>query len=202
MLQDEAERLAQDKALLAERGAILNGVARADRLDPVIDLSPPFARLAEDPRILALSAEAVGGPPQLFKDKLIFKPPGAIGYAAHQDAPYWPGWEARADALVTLAIFLDRAADDNGTIECLSGGHRELLTEPGRIADLDERSLDPFTPIRAEPGDVLLLHALVPHRSSANHSRATRRILFLTYGHDPQPDLYRRYQRTRMRSPR
>lgn len=199
-LRAEADRLLSNEALFREnegRGLLLNGVPRRDRLDPVIDISAPFAEAARDRRLLALVKDVLGGESQLFKDKFIAKPPGAIGYAAHQDAAYWPGLDIAPDQFLTAALFLDRATPENGAIECASGLHRQLLTEPGIVADPEETNLGRFTVVLAEPGDVLLLHPLTPHRSGVNRSQVMRRTLLFTYGIDARPDLYGHYQRNR-----
>ena len=175
------------------RGAVPNSVGRTDRLDPVIDLSPEFARAARSPRLRRIAADVLGGVPQLFKDRLILKQPGALGYGAHQDAAYWQGFGVALDAFVTAAICLDAASPDNGPIECTSGDHRRLLTDPGVVADPEEDRLSAFTPLLAAPGDVLLIHSLTPHRSGPNRSADTRRILFFVYALGP-PGLYERYQ--------
>src|SRR5262245_49920958 len=57
--------------------------------DPVIDLSPLVGRMAGDRRILDALVELYGEEACLFKDKLIFKPPGTKGYAMHQDYIAW-----------------------------------------------------------------------------------------------------------------
>src|SRR5262245_17160012 len=47
-----------------------------ETFDPVIDLSPLIAALARDRRLLDIVADLYGEPGHLFKDKLIYKPPG------------------------------------------------------------------------------------------------------------------------------
>jgi len=54
--------------------------------DPVIDISPVCNRLAHEPRLLGVLGDLYGEEACLFKDKLIFKPPGAKGYDLHQEA--------------------------------------------------------------------------------------------------------------------
>lgn len=194
LLQAESDRLCGNIALFDERGAVPNSAARSDRLDPVIDVSPMFAEVARDSRLASLVGKAIGGEPQLMKDKFIAKPPGAVGYAAHQDAAYWPGLGVDPDRFLTAIIFLDDATREKGAIECVSGLHRKLLTDPNSIADPDEAALGPFTMIEAKSGDLLLLHSLTPHRSGTNRSSGMRRALLLTYGVDPRPDLYGVYK--------
>jgi len=52
---------------------------RFDTFDPVIDLSPVMRNLALAPEILEIVSALYGEEACLFKDKLIFKPPGATG---------------------------------------------------------------------------------------------------------------------------
>jgi ectoine hydroxylase-related dioxygenase (phytanoyl-CoA dioxygenase family) len=193
-LRAEAERLFYDKALFDQRGAVPNSNTRSDRLDPVIDVSTAFAALAQDARLLGIVGNALGGDPQLMKDKFIAKPPGASGYATHQDAAYWPGLGVDASRFLTAIIFLDDATAKKGAIECVSGLHGQLLTDPDEIADPDEAALGDFTMIEAKAGDMLLLHSLTPHRSGRNRSGEMRRALLFTYGVDPRPDLYAVYK--------
>jgi len=150
--------------------------------------------LARDPRLLAEVEGVLGGEVQLMKDKFIAKPPGAGGYGTHQDGAYWPGMGFDTSRFLTAVIFLDDATSENGAIECAAGYHERLLTDPGVVADADEGQLGEFTTIEARVGDLLLLHALTPHRSSANRSRGMRRALLFTYGVDSRPDLYAVYK--------
>ena len=57
---------------------------RFDCFDPITDLSDPVDRIARDPRLLNWLESLYGEEACLFKDKLIYKPPGAMGYALHQ----------------------------------------------------------------------------------------------------------------------
>lgn len=199
LLRQEADRLLADPALFERRGEIPNSARRSDRLDPVGDLSSTFADLARSPDLLALAGDLLGGNAQLLKDKFIAKPPGAVGYAAHQDGAYWPGMGLDPSRFLTAIIFLDDATEANGAIECVSGC-KQLLTDADTVADPDEASLGDFTTITAAAGDLLMLHALTPHRSDRNRSDSMRRALLFTYGVDDRPDLYAIYQQYRASS--
>lgn len=196
-LRNEAERLWSDQSLFRSRGAVPNSARRGDRLDPVIDLSRHFFDLAHDPRLMAAVESALGGEARLMKDKFIAKPPGAGGYAAHQDGAYWPGMGLDVGRFLTAILFLDDSRVEKGTIECAPGLHGQLLTGSDEVADPDEAGLGEFTAIEASAGDLLLLHSLTPHRSGPNQSSEMRRALLFTYGVDPRPDLYDIYQRAR-----
>lgn len=195
VLRAEADRLWADQTLFGVRGAVPNSATRSDRLDPVIDLSPAFAALARDPRVMAEVEAVLGGAAQLMKDKFIAKPPGAGGYATHQDGAYWPGMGFDTSRFLTAIIFLDDATATNGAIECAAGHHHGLLTDPSVVADPNEDQLGEFATIEARAGDLLLLHALTPHRSGPNRSSEMRRALLYTYGIDARLDLYNIYQK-------
>lgn len=197
LLRDEADRLWADQSLFGSRGRVPNSATRADRLDPVIDVSPRFRELAEDARMIGAVEAILGGEARLMKDKFIAKPPGAGGYAAHQDGAYWPGMGLDVDRFLTAVLFLDDSKAENGAIECAPGFHRTLLTDPDEVADPDESGLGEFTTIEARAGDLLLLHSLAPHRSGPNRSKGMRRALLFTYGVDPRPDLYDIYRQGR-----
>jgi len=196
-LRCEAERLWADQSHFGARGLVPNSPTRSDRLDPFIDLSAPFAKLVRDSRLLNLVGRLLGGEPQLMKDKMIFKPAGAGGYGTHQDGAYWQGLGLDLSRFLTAFLFLDDATEENGAVECTSGQHRGLLTKAGVIADPTDDQLDEFTTIEAAAGDLVMVHALTPHRSGPNRSDAMRRALAFTYGVDARPDLYSLYQRHR-----
>lgn len=199
-LRREADRLWTDRSHFNVRGAVPNSPTRSDRLDPFIDLSPLFAELALDARLLAAVGNVLDGEPQLMKDKAIFKPAGTGGYGAHQDGAYWQGMGLDLSRFLTAFLFLDDATKENGAIKCASGQHHGLLTRRGVITDPTEDQLTSFTTIEAAAGDLLLVHSLTPHRSGPNRTTAMRRVLAFTYGVDERPDLYSIYQQFRQGS--
>lgn len=153
-----------------------------DSFEPVIDISPVCARLAADPRLLAMLASLYGEEACLFQDKLIFKPPGAIGYKLHQD--YRRGVVYPTSA-VTVIITFDEGREENGCTEVFPGYHRagdlgimrdDVYTFPANL--VDEAAA---VPLRLEPGDIALFHCLMPHVSSPNRTEGWRRQLFLGY---------------------
>lgn len=192
----EAERLLQCPRLFSKRsarGGVVASKRRSDRVEPVLDLSPFFAELARN-EALAEAARALLGPTaQLMKDKLIVKPPGAGGYALHQDAAYWQQLGLPLDAFVTLVICLDPMTRDNGCIEMASGANWSLLTAEGVIDDPQDDDVDEFTDAVAAAGDLIAIGALTPHRSGRNETNRSRRALFLSFAADPKPGLYDRY---------
>lgn len=158
------------------------GECRFDCFDPVIDLSPPIAEIANDARLLELLAVLFGEPACLFKDKLIYKPPGAMGYGLHQD---YISWSSFPRSFLTVLIPIDPATDENGATEVFPGVHQRgyLSPEDGDYHELPLSAVDESVGVRLclEPGDVAVFGGMVPHRSAPNRSDSWRRQLYLSY---------------------
>jgi len=165
-----------------------NGTAIADRIDPLLDVSPVFRRVSRDPRIVAPVESALGGTAKVVKAKLISKRPGTHGYGLHQDFPYWQHMGMPADHLLTVQVAIDPATEENGGVELWPGMHREILPPPPENPlDVAESAVATETAelIPLSRGDLLIFHSLAPHRSAPNRSTNPRRAVFVTYGREP-----------------
>jgi hypothetical protein len=151
--------------------------------DPVNDISPVCARIVNAERLLGMIASIMGEPACLFKEKLIFKPPGALGYNLHQDIPrYWPGFPR---SFLTVLIPIDRSTEENGCTEVFFGYHHDFLSpddQPDQYM-LPDECVDPARRVKLilDPGDVAIFHGLTPHRSAHNRSGDFRRTLYASY---------------------
>jgi hypothetical protein len=156
-----------------------------ETFDPVIDIGPVCGQLARDPRILALVSDIYGEPAHLFKDKLIFKPPGAKGYDLHQD---YIGWKDFPRSFITVLAAIDPADRANGCTEVFPGYHQRgyLSPEDGDYHPVPAGVVDESlaVPLELEPGDIALFGAFTPHRSAPNRSNGWRRQLYLSYNAD------------------
>ena len=188
-LRAEAERLLERRDLIDSanircrwQNHAKTGECRFDCFDPVIDLSPPFERMARDERILGAVSELYGERASLFKDKLIFKPPGACGYALHQD---YISWESFPESFVTVAIALDSAGAANGATEVFPGYHKSGLIGPrdGKYHELTAADVDlsKGVTLDLEPGDMAIFSGYTPHRSGPNLSDQWRRLAYFSY---------------------
>ncbi|MBS0208183.1 MAG: phytanoyl-CoA dioxygenase family protein [Planctomycetes bacterium] len=164
---------------------VATGECTFECFDPVIDISPVCERFARDPRVLRPLQAIYGSPAHLFKDKLIFKPPGTLGYNMHQD---YIGWANFPESFITVLIAIDPADDDNGATEVFPGYHRQGYLSPkdGMYHDLPESAVDLSRGVRLDlqPGDIALFGAFTPHRSAPNQSDRWRRQLYLSYSAD------------------
>jgi hypothetical protein len=153
-----------------------------EAFDPVIDIGPTCARLAAHPRLLAVLADLYGEEPCLFKDKLIFKPPGAHGYDLHQD---YIGWQDFPRSFLTALVAIDRADPANGCTEVFPGHHLRgyLSPEDGNYHPLPVEAVVDTHPVGLDlgPGDVAFFGCFLPHRSGPNQSKGWRRHLYFSY---------------------
>jgi hypothetical protein len=188
-LQAEAARLFARTDLIDSdnircrwQNEVETGECRFDCFDPVIDLSPVCERVARDARILNAVGALYGERACLFKDKLIFKPPGAKGYGLHQD---YISWESFPKTFVTVIVAIDPADAENGATEVFPGYHQMGCMSPkdGMYHELEADSVDLSNGVSLdlEPGDIAIFSGFTPHRSAANRSQQWRRLLYLSY---------------------
>lgn len=176
----------------------VDGSRTADRIDPVLDISPLIEKAANGPCITSVAGQLLNCPkPEVFKCKLISKWPQTTGYAMHQDYTYWPGLgDASPDHFVTALVALDPFEPDCGALELFPGLHHVKL--PPAIEnpkDVDESSVDLSTGVSPvlSPGDVVFFHGMAPHRSGPNLSPHNRQSLFFTYVTPGNAELGKQY---------
>lgn len=172
----------------------VDGKPMIERIDPVIDASPLFADVVNDPRVLEPLTAIFRDAPALFKDKLIFKLPGMSGYPMHQDQAWWQ--LCAADDILSVSIAIDGASTDNGCIELFPGHHRSLLSSAGELRNMTDEEVAKHVlvergqRIATRAGDVVIFHSQTPHRSGPNTSQTSRRSLYLTYTAARSGNLY------------
>jgi hypothetical protein len=188
-LQREAERLLQRTDLMDTdnircrwQNHVETGECRFDCFDPVIDLSAVCESAARDRRILDAVSALYAEPACLFKDKLIFKPPGATGYAMHQDYISWPTFPK---SFVTVIVAIDSSDASSGATEVFPGYHQRGCLSPidGQYHELTPEQMDFSRGVMLElqPGDIAIFSGYTPHRSGPNRSTDSRRLLYLSY---------------------
>lgn len=147
-----------------------------------------FAELAQRPRILAAVAPLVKGEPVSMGVELFAKP-AYVGSAVplHQDNGYFN--LTPPDAL-TCWIALDASTEENGCVRYARGSHKQgLLTHratgiPGNswgLADPPDAAALDEVPGLLAPGDAMLHHCCLLHRSEPNQSERARRGLLIVY---------------------
>ena len=172
--------------------SLLDPAARVrQRIEDFCPVHPGFDALVHG-RLLRASAELMGGPVVLFKDKINFKEPGGAGFEPHQDQQ--AGWSVYAPLFVTALVAIDAATVENGCLEmadaprltALAGSEWTPLTA-------EEVSAFPFVSVPTRPGDVLFFDSYAPHSSKPNLTDKARRLLYLTYNPAADGDHRSRY---------
>ncbi|HEV3136727.1 MAG TPA: phytanoyl-CoA dioxygenase family protein [Pirellulales bacterium] len=205
-LADEAQTLMSREALIDSANIrcrwqdhVATGECMFDCFDPVIDIGPVCRFVARDERILAPLRALYGDEAYLFKDKLIFKRPGAKGYALHQD---YIGWKEFPESFVTVILAIDPTDAGNGATEVFPGYHRQgcLSVKDGDYHELPPEEIDASRGVvlDLQPGDLAIFSGFTPHRSAPNLSDRWRRQLYLSYnagrdGGDQRQAHYRQF---------
>ncbi len=202
----EADALVDDAVLIDRKNLRVRWTRHLDTdaplfelFDPIVDLSPACKAIAESPALLDALRAVLGDEPVLVKDKLIFKPPGTVGYPLHQDFIAWPGFP---EGFTTALIALDAAGPDSGPVEVFRGAHARgcLAERDGSFHMLHEDTVAGFerVPLHLQPGDVAIFGGFMPHRSAPNRSAQFRRHMLISYAPasdpgEPRAAHYRRF---------
>jgi ectoine hydroxylase-related dioxygenase (phytanoyl-CoA dioxygenase family) len=164
----------------ALRDAPGSAAERTSKLFRVHRHEPVFRAFARDPRLLAVVAGILGPDLDCFLSQFIFKNPGALGQPWHQDAYYFP-FDRGPQVGVWLAV--TEATLENGPLWVLPGSHREPVhaVEPDRRAhaqfgyvEITDHDTTGAVAVLLQPGDLLVFHGHLMHRSTDNLSRGMR----------------------------
>ncbi len=172
---DAEGRLKQDKALS------INKFGHGQH-----DVDPVFSAFSRQPRVAQLADDLGLGDPRLMQSMYIFKQPFIGGeVVCHQDSTFL---YTEPMTVTGFWFALQDATLDNGCLWALPGGHRLGLKKLFKRAEDDSVSLEvlddspfppfafaePYVPILAKKGTLVLLHGLVPHLSGPNRSPHSR----------------------------
>ena len=166
-----------DEALLADAPLPEQRLSKIFRLMRSEDV---FYEFATDPRLLDLLVDLIGPDVDCFLSQFIFKHPGALGQPWHQDDFYF-----RMTPLPQVGVWLacTEATLDNGPLWIVPGSHTEpihdAVADPREganlgyveIVDADTSSEEV---VLMEPGDLLVFHSHLRHRSTDNRSDGMR----------------------------
>ena len=168
------------------------------KIDPVADVSEVFLKISFDTRILNLVNKIFKEEAFHFKDKLIYKMPDHPGFGPHQDLTWYPKFPKE---ILAVVIAIDDFIEDSGPIEVAEGLHDMKNPVPvGETRDLKDTELPNYVTWNKLPmksGDMLIMSSNIPHRSSPNVSKFSRRALFLSYSPMRYGDLYLEYYKCR-----
>jgi ectoine hydroxylase-related dioxygenase (phytanoyl-CoA dioxygenase family) len=150
-----------------------------------------YSAIARSRRIVERMQTFLGGEVYHWHHKLILKQPQVGGaWEWHQDYGYWYHNGCLLPDMASCLIAIDRATRANGCLQVLRGSHRIGRIDHGKTgdqtgADLErvEVALQRFELVYVElaPGDAVLFHANLLHRSDQNRSNEPRWALICCY---------------------
>ncbi|WP_308916566.1 phytanoyl-CoA dioxygenase family protein [Jannaschia sp. LMIT008] len=139
-----------------------------------------YGLLARDERMVGLAESTIGAPIYLYSHKMTMKQPREGGaWEWHQDFGYWYNYGCLAPQMNSIYVSLDRATRENGCLQVLKGTHAlgrlDHIREDGQTNVSQEHldaALERFEHVyvEMEPGDALVFHGNLLHRSDANRS--------------------------------
>lgn len=102
----------------------------------------------------------------------------------HQDGG--GSWHIDRDPLVTVWTALDPATVENGCVQVVAGTHQlGILSEQGHTITPEQEArfcpMESIVDLELEPGEVMILHNWLLHRSGVNRSDISRRAFSACY---------------------
>ena len=156
---------------------------------------PVFRDFACDSRLVDMLTDLLGPDIDCFLSQFIFKLPGALGQPWHQDAFYFH-FDRGPQVGVWLAV--TEANRNNGPLSILSASHIEPVHEA--VADRREHANLGYVEIvdhdtsaeetlLMDPGDLLIFHSHLMHRSTDNASTQMRAAMVYHFASAQTRDL-------------
>jgi phytanoyl-CoA hydroxylase len=146
-----------------------------------------FRGVSASPEILEPVADLLGSDVDCFLSQFIFKLPGALGQPWHQDAFYFPH---DGPAAVGVWIAVTEANASNGPLWVLPGSHVEPVHRARKdprehtiagYVEIVDHEFAAAEPVLMQPGDVLLFHSHLMHKSTDNASQGRRAAMVYHY---------------------
>ncbi len=143
-------------------------------------------------RIVDTAEQLIGEPVYHFQSKLTAKDPfGGGAWEWHQDYGYWYYNGCLRPDMLSMMIALDRSDRNNGCLQVIKGSHKlgridhlqvsekQNSADPARMEHIIEQNELVYCEL--DPGDVMIFHGNVLHRSDQNRSANRRWTLIVCY---------------------
>ena len=144
-----------------------------------LERDPRFLRYMQQPLIHDICIRLVGPDIAIYRSMFMNKPArqGTL-LPWHQDGG--TGWNLSIDPIITIWLALDPATIANGCVEVIPGSHKHGLLRPqGHVIgeELERTHCRPGTSafMELKPGEAVLLHNWLLHRSDRNATDQARR---------------------------
>ncbi|WP_046319635.1 ectoine hydroxylase [Mycobacterium sp. UM_Kg1] len=203
-LRDELDRLCSDAALAADERSICERDSAAIRsIFEVHRMSPAFAALVADPRLVGPARQLLGSDVYVHQSRVNFKP-GFNGreFYWHSDFETWHAEDGMpAPRAVSVSVALTENLDTNGSLMIMPGSHRWFVSCPGstppdhyrsslteqRIGTPDDASLSwladrcGIRQVTGPAGSAVFFDSNCMHGSSSNITPYARSNVFIVY---------------------
>jgi phytanoyl-CoA hydroxylase len=135
----------------------------------------------------AIVEELLDTKASVFQSMFILKNPGAWGQPWHQDAFYF---DFDTSPQIGLWLAISEATLENGCLSVLPGSHKHPIHEHGPdkregsnygYREVDVSDNDKAVPVLMQPGDLLVFHSHLLHKSVDNQGVARREAMVLHY---------------------
>jgi len=143
-----------------------------------------YGLVARDQRLISIAQDLLHKDIYLYSHKMTVKEPLQGGaWEWHQDFGYWYENKCLAPEMLSIWIALDKSVRENGCLQVLPGSHavgriNHVRVDGQSSADPEylAAALDRFelAYMEMEPGDALIFHCNLLHRSDANTSTTPR----------------------------
>jgi ectoine hydroxylase-related dioxygenase (phytanoyl-CoA dioxygenase family) len=165
-------------------------VAAQDRLSKIFKIhrhEPIFNEFCRRTALLDLIEDLLGAELDCFLSQFIFKQPGALGQPWHQDSFYFP---FDTDPQVGIWLAVTESTADNGPLHVLRGSHNEPVhpvvadRRPGAsfgYVEIVDHDMSGEMTVVMQPGDLLVFHSHLMHRSTDNLSERLRAAMVYHY---------------------
>lgn len=166
------------------------------KVQPLVDLSLAFTRVAQDSRLVAPVCELLGGQAELMEDKLAYKqhvPPVMAGldlpraddrFLRHNDWAYHRA-QGYGPSIINAAVCVDDCPRESGPLHVWPGTQLQHIEhEPvGQSYEvpLSRLSAPEGIDVLAGAGSVIFFHAVLVHCSQPNASGRPRRMAIFSY---------------------
>jgi len=150
-----------------------------------------YGMFARCRRLVDAADQVLGEEAYHYHSKIIMKDARVGGaWTWHQDYGYWYHYSVLQPQLASWFIAVDPATRENGCLQVLRGSHRvgrlehvlsgdQAGADPERVAEVQQRH--ELVHVTMEPGDALLFHCNLLHRSDRNASEHPRWSMICCY---------------------
>jgi len=143
-----------------------------------------YGLVARDQRLVSIAQDLLQKDIYLYSHKMTVKEPLQGGaWEWHQDYGYWYENKCLAPEMLSIWIALDKSVKENGCLQVLPGSQElgridhvridgQSSADPEYLAAARDRF--PLAYMEMDPGDALVFHCNLLHRSDANTSTTPR----------------------------